>query len=158
MQSKTYKTFLRSLKDSVINAPTNGRIMRAIRKAEYALEMARKNINRHFYIYTTVRDGQGFNTDADVPSYQPLLNYINESVRIFKVRDEITTEYTNYFGHHDPDGGEQNRVMKIHPADAGAFLTSLAAELPELPPNEEWLAYTSSILSNATIQLGSLAE
>lgn len=91
------------------------------RKAEYALEMARKNINRHFYIYTTVRDGQGFNTDADVPSYQPLLNYINESVRIFKVRDEITTEYTNYFGHHDPDGGEQNRVMKIHPADAGAF-------------------------------------
>lgn len=33
------------------------------------------------------------------------------------------------------------RVDCAIPADAGAFLTSLAAELPELPPNEEWLAY-----------------
>lgn len=33
------------------------------------------------------------------------------------------------------------RVDCAIPADAGEFLSALAAELPELPPREEWLAY-----------------
>ena len=95
------------------------------RKAEYALEMARKDANRHFYIYTMAgTDVEYFRHSHDSFSAHMLLNYIDEGVRLLEVKDGLKAVYVSpgYYRRLGlPAETAAPQQIKIHPADREAY-------------------------------------
>ena len=68
------------------SAPMDDEFKAIFRKAEYALEMAHKDANRRFYIYTMLGTEQAFFRAASESfSSQMLRSYIDEGVRLIEV-------------------------------------------------------------------------
>lgn len=91
------------------------------RKAEYAMEMARKDKKRHFYMYTSP-DIQGKSLEllpSPIPT-QMMYRYIDEGVRIMEGGDMPKTTYISpgFFRRLSLDEGTAKTAsIQIHPDD-----------------------------------------
>lgn len=66
------------------------------RKADYALEMARKDQKHHFYIYAEPDTQEQLKRGLALPvSSQMMLHYIDEGVRIIEAGDSLKTVYVS---------------------------------------------------------------
>ena len=101
------------------------------RKAEYALEMAHKDANRRFYIYTMPGTEQAFFRAASESfSSQMLRSYIDEGVRLIEVgaRQSVVYISPGYYRRLALTGdAAAPRQIKIHPADRDAYERDVAA-------------------------------
>lgn len=95
------------------------------RKAEYALEMAKKNKNCHYYIYTSPDIWAEREMDqAASASSQMMLHYIDEGVRIFEAGDSLKPIYVSpgFYRRLSLDEEISNiELVQIHPDDIEAY-------------------------------------
>ena len=101
------------------------------RKAEYALEMAHKDANRRFYIYTMPGTEQAFFRAAPESfSSQMLRSYIDEGVRLIEVGTRQSVVYISpgYYRRLALTGdAAAPRQIRIHPADRDDYERDVAA-------------------------------
>ena len=113
-----------------------------LRRAEYALEMAYKNEERHFYIHTSADlEAEGFPlTDLAVP-VRTLNNYLDEGVRILSSGEERKVLYTSpgFYKRLFLFGAEAvPERVKLHPLDQENHEKNIRKALEEEGEVESW--------------------
>ena len=100
------------------------------RKAEYALEMAHKDPNRRFYIYTmTGTEPAFFRAAPETFSSHMLRSYIDEGVRLIEVGRHQKAIYVSpgYYRRLALTGDAAIPAqIRIHPADVEAYAHDVA--------------------------------
>lgn len=96
-----------------------------LRKAEYALEMAKKENRRHFYIYISedIREEVKQENIVPVPS-QMMQRYIDEGVRLIEVGPALKTLYMSPGFYRRLAASKDTmdaRMVQIHPEDREAY-------------------------------------
>ena len=104
-----------------LSLSTKGGCRYMLRKADYALEMARKDEKRHFYIYAEPDTREELKRGLAAPyASQMMFRYIDEGVRIIEAGDILRTVYVSpgFYRRLSLDEQQVKNVMiQIHPDD-----------------------------------------
>lgn len=97
------------------------------RKADYALEMARKDEKNHFYIYAEPDTQEELKQGLAAPSSsQMMFHYIDEGVRIIEAGDILRTVYVSpgFYRRLSLDNQQVKKALiQIHPDDIDDYET-----------------------------------
>lgn len=96
-----------------------------LRKAEYALEMAKKNENHHFYVYASSDTQEELKRGLAAPAAsQMMFHYIDEGVRVIEVGRTLKTVYVSpgfYRRLSLDEESAKGTEIQIHPDDRQSY-------------------------------------